>query len=110
MLLAWPPGDARAQDPPPAATTDPAPTLPPPEAIKEAAPEGSILPAPVDEVPPPPPRKNGVVLESALGALGFMGQFRHVAPLAFWMHTQLGYEPLKWLMVYGEGELFFTDT
>ena len=26
------------------------------------------------------------------------------------MHVQLGYELLRWLMLYGEGELAFTDT
>jgi hypothetical protein len=42
--------------------------------------------------------------------LGFAGQFRHVAPTAYWLHGQLGYELLPWLMLFGEGELAFTDT
>jgi hypothetical protein len=62
------------------------------------------------EAPPPRPRKKGLVLESTLGVLGFAGQFRHVAPPAFWLHAQLGYEVLPWLMLFGEGELAFTDT
>jgi hypothetical protein len=39
-----------------------------------------------------------------------MGQFRHVSPPAIWLHTQLGWELTKWLMLFGEGELAFTDT
>ena len=64
----------------------------------------------LEEAPPPPPRKKGIVLDASLGALGFLGQFRHVAPTAPWMHAQLGYELFTWLMVFGEGELAFTDT
>ena len=87
--------------------------------ITTTPPEGSVgalgggdttLPAPPPEAPPPRPRKKGVVLESTLGALGFTGQFRHVAPPAVWLHTQLGYEFLNWLMVFGEAELAYTDT
>jgi hypothetical protein len=82
------------------------PDLPPP-ADESTAP---VLPAPPEEAPPLPPRKNGFVLESSLGAVGFMGQFRHVAPTALWLHTQFGYEPLDWLMVFADGELLYTDT
>jgi hypothetical protein len=62
------------------------------------------------EAPPPPPYKKTLVLDSSVGALAFLGQFGKVAPPGPWMHTQLGYEVLKWLMLYGEGELAFTDT
>ena len=62
------------------------------------------------EAPPPRPRHKGLVLESTLGVLAFGGQFRHVAPPASFLHTQLGYELLSWLMVFGEAELAFTDT
>jgi hypothetical protein len=64
----------------------------------------------VAEAPPPRVRHKGLVLETTLGVLGFAGQFRHVAPPAFWLHAQLGYEVLEWLMLFGEGELAFTDT
>jgi hypothetical protein len=64
----------------------------------------------VPDAPPPLPRKHGVVLESSLGALGFIGKFRHVAPPGPWLHTQLGYEPFRWMMVLVEGELAFSDT
>jgi hypothetical protein len=69
-------------------------------------------PANLGEEPPlaPRPRHKGLVLESTLGILGFAGQFRHVAPPAYWMHAQLGYELLSWFMLFGEAELAFTDT
>src|SRR5262245_8615284 len=66
--------------------------------------------APPPEAPPPPPYKKTLVLDSSIGAIGFLGQFGKVAPWGPWMHTQLGYELLKWLMLFGEGELAFTDT
>jgi hypothetical protein len=81
------------------------------------APEGKTSntpePAPGQEVdagPPLRPRHNGLVLESTLGVLGFVGEFRHVSPPAYWLHMQLGYEVLPWLMLFGEGELAYTDT
>jgi hypothetical protein len=70
----------------------------------------TTLPTAPPEAPPPRTRKKGVVLESTAGAIGFTGQFRHVAPPGFWLHTQVGYEVTDWLMVFGEGELGFTDT
>ncbi len=66
--------------------------------------------APPPEAPPPLPYKKTVVLDSSLGAMAFFGQIGKVMPPGPWMHTQLGYEVLKWLMLYGEGELAFTDT
>jgi hypothetical protein len=68
------------------------------------------LPEALPEAPPPPPRHKGLVLESGLGALQFLGQFKHTSPLAPWAYLQLGYEPLRWLMIFGYGELSFTDT
>lgn len=76
----------------------------PPEAPTDVGAEG------IAEAPPPRARHKGLVLESTLGVLGFVGQFRHVAPPAFWLHAQLGYEVLDWFMIFGEGELAFTDT
>jgi hypothetical protein len=61
-------------------------------------------------VPPQRPRHKGLVLESTLGVLGFAGQFRHLAPPGSFIHAQLGYEILQWLMLFGEAELAFTDT
>jgi hypothetical protein len=85
-----------------------------PEAAIEISPapaEGKTTPE-VDLSAPPPtrPRHRGVVLETDLGVLGFAGRFRHVAPTAYWLHTQLGVEALPWLLVFAEAELAFTDT
>ncbi len=66
--------------------------------------------APPPEAPPPLPYKKSVVLDSSLGAMAFFGEFGKVAPPGPWLHTQLGYELLKWFMLFGEGELAFTDT
>lgn len=72
--------------------------------------DDKLLPEAPLESPPPPPRHKGLVLESSLGAADFLGKFGATAPLGFWLHTQLGYEIFNWLMVFGEGELTFTDT
>jgi hypothetical protein len=80
--------------------------------IAPEPPEGKVHAEATNPDAPPPvrPRRAGLVLESSLGALGFVGQFRHVAPTASWVHGQLGYEVTRWLMLFGEGELAFTDT
>lgn len=95
----------------------PQPTLAPDARIdfSETPPEGKTTEestAKVDYNAPPPsrPRKKGFVLESTIGALGFIGEFRHVAPTAFWLRTQFGYEFFSWLMLFASGELAFTDT
>src|SRR3954447_10823794 len=62
------------------------------------------------EVPPPPPRKSGLVVEGSLGAMGFMGKLNTVSPVASTFHLQVGFEPFRWLMVFGEGDLSFTST
>ena len=110
----------RAEEPaaspslPAAAPAPPTPAegeTPLPVASATASPEApSFFAEAPAEAPPPLPRKKGLVLESSLGALGFGGSFRHVAPTAYWLHAQLGYEVLRWLMLFGEGELAYTDT
>jgi hypothetical protein len=77
---------------------------PPPPAASTIVPDAPL------EAPPPPPRHKGVVLESRLGALAFLGDFKHVAPTAPWWHVDVGYEILKQLAVFGYGELAFTST
>lgn len=62
------------------------------------------------EAPPPPPYHKTLVLDASVGALAFLGAFGKVAPTAPWLHAQVGYELLDWLMVLGEGDLAFTDT
>jgi hypothetical protein len=108
-------GAARAQQPAPPpsadATIDIAPSPPTPtlgRPSEAAGPEGAA--AGEIEAPPVRPRHKGIVLASNLGILGFTGQFRHVAPPAYWLDAQLGFEVLRWLMVFGEAELAFTDT
>ncbi len=96
---------ARAAEPP-------APTNEQIEAAVKADASGapvSIAPL-AEEAPPPLPRKRGIVLESSIGGLAFLGRFRQVAPPAPWFHVQLGYEVFRWLLVFGEGEMAFTDT
>jgi hypothetical protein len=62
------------------------------------------------EVPPPPPRKRGVVLETSIGAMGFLGKLGTISPAASLFHVQLGYEPFRWFMVFAESDLGFTST
>ena len=71
---------------------------------------GGTTYAEVDAPPPQRPRKPGFVAEASVGALGFAGKFRHVAPTAPWFHALFGYEPTRWLLVFIEGELAYTDT
>jgi hypothetical protein len=106
-----------AQDPPPPQA---APEAPPPDTSitpGQVHLESDVTPPPTTtipeaplEAPPPLPRHKGVVIEGGLGALAFVGDFRHVAPTAPWFHLQAGYEIFNWLMLFAEGELAFTDT
>jgi hypothetical protein len=60
--------------------------------------------------PPPPPRKQGFVLESSIGVLGQAGRLKHITPSAPWFGLRFGYEPLKWLMVFAETDLWVAST
>ena len=72
--------------------------------------DAADLLAPPPEAPPPAPYKKTVVLDASVGVLAFLGKFGHVAPPGPLLRVQLGYEIFRWLMVFGEGELAFTDT
>lgn len=61
-------------------------------------------------VPLPPPRHHGFVVESSMGALGQLGEMKHTSPVAPWFHLQVGYEPLRFLMVFAEGDLVLSNT
>jgi len=61
-------------------------------------------------VPLPPPRHHGFVVESGIGALGQLGEMKHTSPVAPWFHLQVGYEPLRFLMVFVEGDLVLSNT
>lgn len=63
-----------------------------------------------EEAPPAPPRGHGFVVESTVGALGHIGPLKNVSPTSPWFHLQVGFEPLAWLMVFGEGDLVFSNT
>ncbi len=62
------------------------------------------------EVPPPPPRHHGLVVESSIGALQHLGPLKNVTPLAPWFHLQLGFEPAKWVMLFGESDIALSST
>lgn len=62
------------------------------------------------EAPPPPPYRKSLVVDSSIGALFFLGKFGKTAPPGPLLRVQAGYEFLRWLMLFGEGELAFTDT
>ncbi len=63
-----------------------------------------------DLAPPPPPRKKGFVMESSVGVFGQAGHLKHISPTAPWFGLRLGYEPLRWLMVFAESDLFVAST
>ncbi len=67
-------------------------------------------PADDELVPPPPPRHRGFVIESSIGAFGQIGAMKNISPIAPWFHAQLGYEPLRFLMVFAEGDLMLSST
>jgi len=62
------------------------------------------------EAPPPPPRKKGFVLESSVGVMGQIGHLKNITPNAPWFGIRFGYEPLRWLMVFAESDLFVAST
>jgi len=63
-----------------------------------------------EDAPPPPPREKGFVLESSIGVFGQAGHLKNIAPIAPWFGLHLGFEPLSWLMVFAEGDLFVANT
>jgi len=109
IVLSAIPRAALADEPPAAAAPVIAPSSVDLEKDKESAALSTAPEAPL-EAPPPPPYKATVVIDSSIGALVFLGKFGKTAPPAPWIRTQVGYEIFKWVMVFGEGELAFTDT
>ncbi len=99
----------------------PAPTTPAPKTpatiTVSATPADGARPANADqpqgpppEAPPARPWQKGIVVEGSAGVLAYLGAFRRLAPPAFFQRVQAGYELFNWLMVFGGGELAFTDT
>jgi len=62
------------------------------------------------EAPPLPPRRHGVVIEGSVGALGHLGDMKHVSPAAPWFRLQAGYEIFDWLMAFGQGDVALANT
>jgi hypothetical protein len=62
------------------------------------------------DAPPPPPREHGFVLESSVGVLGHLGHMKNISPSSPWFGLRFGYEPLRWLMVFAEADLFVGST
>ncbi len=60
--------------------------------------------------PPPAPRHKGFVVESGVGALGQLGEMKHISPIAPWFHLQFGYEPFRFLMAFAEADLVLANT
>jgi len=100
-------------------------------AVEAPAPERQLTPAEIDawldsralpksegdhgsddelDAPPPPPRKKGFVLESSLGVMGQVGHLKNITPNAPWFGLRFGYEPLRWLMVFAESDVFIAST
>jgi len=63
-----------------------------------------------EDVPPPPPREKGFVLESSVGVFGHAGHLKNISPTAPWFGLRLGFEPISWLMIFGEADLFVGST
>ena len=103
VLLAHP---AAAQEEPVTAQVDLSKDTRPPEA------EDPLAAPPLSEggAPPAAPYKKTLVVDTSIGVLAFFGKFGKVAPPGPLWRMQLGYELTRWLMVFGEGELAFTDT
>jgi hypothetical protein len=62
------------------------------------------------EVPPPPPRSQGLVVQGSVGALGHLGPMKNISPTAPWFHLLVGYEPLSFLMAFAEADVAFAGT
>ncbi len=63
-----------------------------------------------EEAPPPPPRHHGLVVETSVGALGHIGPMKNISPTAPWFAARVGFEPLKFLMLFGEADVAFATT
>lgn len=59
---------------------------------------------------PLPPRHHGWLLESGIGALGQLGELRHVSPLAPRYFLRGGYEFSDWFLLFAEGDVAFANT
>jgi hypothetical protein len=76
----------------------------------KAAPDADTGADDEELAPPPPPRHKGFVVESSIGAFGQLGDMKHISPIAPWFRLQFGFEPLRFLMVFAEGDLVISNT
>lgn len=67
-------------------------------------------PSSEQEAPPLPPRRQGLVLEGSVGALGHLGDMQLVSPISPWFRLHVGYELFSWLMVLGAGDVALSST
>jgi hypothetical protein len=59
---------------------------------------------------PPPPRSHGFLIESGIGALGHLGELRHVSPLSPRYYLRAGYELAPWVLFFAEGDVTLSNT
>jgi hypothetical protein len=74
-----------------------------------APPVDEATPGP-EEAPPSPPRKHGITVESGVGVASHLGPLSHITPTSPWFHLKVGFEPWRWLMLFGETDLAFSST
>lgn len=72
--------------------------------------QADTAPDDAPEAPPPPPHKYGFVLEGSLGALGYLGDMKHVSPTSPWFNARFGWEPFRWGMIFISGDIAFGST
>lgn len=77
---------------------------------KEPAEPSDDEPSSEPEAPPLPPRRQGLVIEGSVGALGHLGDMQVVSPVSPWFKLHVGYELFSWLMVFGAGDVALSST
>jgi hypothetical protein len=50
------------------------------------------------------------MMETTIGGSSPLGALRYVSPTAPWFHLKLGYEPLRYFMIFAEGDFFIANT
>lgn len=77
---------------------------------KEPAESTVDEPSTEPEAPPLPPRRQGLVVEGSVGALGHLGDMQVISPISPWFKLQIGYEVFGWLMLFGAGDVALSST
>ncbi|HEX6767676.1 MAG TPA: hypothetical protein VF103_19385 [Polyangiaceae bacterium] len=63
-----------------------------------------------DEEPLPGPRRHGVIVESGIGFENYLGDMKHITPVAPWFQVRVGFEPLSFVMIFIEADSSFAST